>query len=279
MNRVMAALLGFALWAATPLAAQEPESRFFTTSDGYRIHYLTAGTQGSWVVLLHGYTDSARRMWFTTGIAPALAKTHRVVAIDHLNHGQSDRPEQGGVGRVQDVVALMDLLGITRAHIHGYSMGGAMTTTLLYEHPARFITAGFGGSGFRETDPDLNNLASSFDRSAPEGARGGRAGRGGARSAQPAGGGQAQTGARAGGGLSVFARPLDLTKVTIPVLGINGEFDAPYAKTHRMWRELRIFHNVVLPGLTHFTAIAVGAPMPPQFITSMVGFIDAYDER
>lgn len=161
-----------AMFVASDLGAQEPESHFFTTSDGVRIHYLTMGTGGSWVVLLHGYTDSARRMWFSTGIAPALADRHRVVAIDHRNHGQSDRLEPGGQGRAEDVVELMDLLGIERAHIHGYSMGGAITGTLLRMIPGRFITAGFGGSGIRETDPALAEIAASFDNSgpAPEGA-------------------------------------------------------------------------------------------------------------
>src|SRR5262245_32402934 len=108
-----------------------PADGFFTASDGVKIHYLTAGSSGSWVVLIHGYMDSAERMWFRTGIAPALAKSHRVVAIDNRNHGQSDRPQAGGSGRAQDVVELMDHLKIPRAHIHGYSMGGAFTGQLL----------------------------------------------------------------------------------------------------------------------------------------------------
>jgi hypothetical protein len=66
--------------------------------------------------------------------------------------------------------------------------------------------------------------------------------------------------------------------VTVPVLAVNGELDAPYAKTMRLWRELDTFHNVVLPGLDHFTAIGVRGSMPQQYIDSMVGFIDTYDE-
>ena len=118
-----------ALLAAAPLFAQE--SAFFKTSDGVKIHYLTMGGSGSWVVLVHGYTDTAQRMWFTTGIAPALAKKHRVVALDNRNHGESDKPEANGPGRAQDVVELMDHLKIAKAHIHGYSMGGALTGQLL----------------------------------------------------------------------------------------------------------------------------------------------------
>ena len=61
-------------------------------------------------------------------------------------------------------------------------------------------------------------------------------------------------------------------------MAINGEFDRPNAKTHRPWRELRDFTNVVLPGKSHLTAIA--APyMPPQYLDSVVRFIDANDPK
>jgi len=139
---------------ASGAAAQDVKDGFFTASDGVKIHYLTLGDRGSWVVLIHGYSDSARRMWFTTGIAPQIAKSHRVVAIDNRNHGQSDKPQPGGSGRADDVIELMDYLKIDKAHIHGYSMGGGFVGQLLGKIPGRFITAGFGGSGMTETDPD-----------------------------------------------------------------------------------------------------------------------------
>ena len=81
--------------AAPPVMVGQQDG-FFTTKDGVKIHYLTHGTTGSWVVLVHGYSDSAQRMWFNTGIAPEIAKRHRVVAIDNRNHGQSDKPQPGG---------------------------------------------------------------------------------------------------------------------------------------------------------------------------------------
>ena len=116
---------------ATPPVMVGQKDGFFTTKDGVKIHYLTYGDSGSWVVLVHGYSDSAQRMWFNTGIAPEIAKHHRVVAIDNRNHGQSDKPQPGGSGRAQDVVELMDHLKIDRAHIHGYSMGGGIVGSLL----------------------------------------------------------------------------------------------------------------------------------------------------
>ena len=255
-------------------------SGFFTASDGVKIHYLTAGTTGSWVVLIHGYSDSAQRMWFTTGIAPALAKNHRVVAIDNRNHGESDKPQPNGTGRAMDVIELMDHLKIQKAHIHGYSMGGGMTGQLLGIAPQRFITAGFGGSGMTETDPELRAKAASMDEKLPK-AEGQDAAamdrfRSRVAAARPTTAPAPNTSPVS---LNTAAPAVDLSKLRIPIIAINGAFDNPYSKTHRLWREAATFQNVILPGKTHFTAIAVGGPMPQQYIEATVKFIDSYDER
>lgn len=255
--------------------ADEPKHDFFTTSDGVKIHYMTLGDQGSWVVLIHGYTDTAQRMWFSTGIAQALAKNHRVVALDNRNHGQSDAPQPNGMGRAEDVIELMDLLKIDKAHIHGYSMGGGITGRLLASHPERFITAAFGGSGISETDEKLREQAAALDPPMPEpqGVEAAAFQRLRERAASlRAGGGQ---GARGPAGPPPIE--IDLKKVTVPVLAINGEFDRPYSKTQRMWRELNDFRNVVLPGLNHMSAIMVGGPMPQQYIDALVDFINSND--
>ena len=265
-------LAAFVLTAST-LFAQDSAS--FTTSDGVKIHYLTMGNGGSWVVLIHSYTDTAQRMWFTTGIAPVLAKHHRVVALDNRNHGQSDKPVANGPGRAQDVVELMDHLKIAKAHIHGYSMGGGMTGQLLAMIPQRFITAGFGGSGMAETDPALRAQAAAMDDALPK-AQGADAEamsrfRSRVTSLNPA---ARATPAAAGDA----PHAADLTTLAIPIIAINGSFDSPYAKTHRIWREAHVFENVILSEKTHLTAIAVGGPMPPQYADAMSRFIDAYDE-
>jgi pimeloyl-ACP methyl ester carboxylesterase/uncharacterized glyoxalase superfamily protein PhnB len=250
----------------------EPAEGFFTTSDGVKIHYLTLGNRGSWVVLIHGYSDTAQRMWFTTGIAPVLARNHRVVALDNRNHGASDKPQAGGPGRAQDIVELMDHLKIEKAHIHGYSMGGALTGQLLTMIPGRFITAGFGGSGLQETDPALRAQAAALDEAAPK-AQGEDAAameRFRARVATILPAASATPAASAG-------PPVNVAALTIPILAINGSFDTPYAKTHRLWREAKTFQNVILPGKTHLTAVAVGGPMPPEYADAMSRFIDQFD--
>jgi pimeloyl-ACP methyl ester carboxylesterase len=243
---------------------------YFTTSDGITIHYLMAGTTGSWVVLIHGYSDNAQRMWFRTGIAPALAKNHRVVALDNRNHGKSDAPAPGDSGRAEDIVELMDRLKIDRAHIHGYSMGGGLTGRLLGMIPNRFITAGFGGSGVPETDPALRAQADAMDEALPK-AQGDDA-------AAMQRFRQRVATSRPQGSRPVSAQPpaIDLKTLNIPILAVNGSFDNPYAKTQRLWREARVFQNVVLDGKTHLTAISSNGA-PPLYIESMVRFIEAYD--
>ena len=264
-------LIAAVLLSASSVYAQD--SATFTTSDGVKIHYLMMGNSGSWVVLIHGYSDTAQRMWFTSGIAQVLAKRHRVVALDNRNHGQSDKPVPNGPGRAQDVVELMDHLKIAKAHIHGYSMGGALTGQLLAIIPARFITAGFGGSGLAESDPALRAQATAMDDALPkpQGADADAMSRFRARMASLA--------PAAGSAPANAGTPsLDLTKLAVPIIAINGSFDSPHAKTQRLWREANVFENVILPEKTHLTAIAVGGPMPPQYVHAMRRFIDAFDE-
>jgi pimeloyl-ACP methyl ester carboxylesterase len=281
MKRTASVFLAILVFSLPCLAQAPSASGFFTASDGVKIHYLTAGNTGSWVVLIHGYMDSAQRMWFTTGIAPALAKNHRVVALDNRNHGESDKPQPNGTGRALDVIELMDHLKIQKAHIHGYSMGGGMTGQLLAIAPQRFITAGFGGSGLTETDPELRSKAAAMDEKLPK-AEGRDAEamdrfRTRVASARPA---TAATPATVPTTPPTPTTPaVDLTKLSIPIIAINGAFDSPYSKTHRLWREAGTFQNVILPGKTHLTAIAVGGPMPQQYIDATVKFIDSYDER
>ena len=47
----------------------------------------------------------------------------------------------------------------------------------------------------------------------------------------------------------------------------------------RMWLELDIFQNAVLPGHDHGSAIMVGGPMPQRYIDEMVAFIEQHAGR
>jgi len=239
---------------------------------------MTLGSKGSWVVLIHGYTDNAERMFFKTGIAQALAKNHRVVAIDNRNHGASDIPEPRGLGRAEDTLELMDHLKIQKAHIHGYSMGGGFTARLMASNPERFITAIFGGSGIYESDDTLRAAAAALDPSMPE-PQGAEA----AAFKQLRDSSAARTAAAAqtqpNAPVAAPRQPLniDLKTIRFPVLAINGAYDRPYSKTQRLWRELPNFQNVIIPKKNHVSAIMVGGSMPPEYIDALTKFINAND--
>lgn len=255
--------------------AGEGKHEYFTTSDGVKIHYVTLGSKGSWVVLVHGYTDNAERMFFKTGIAQTLARTHRVVALDNRNHGKSDKPEPNGNGRYEDTIELMDHLKIQKAHIHGYSMGGGIVARIMANNPERMITAIFGGSGIGEMDDKLRAGAAALDPAMPE-PQGAEADAFKVLRESSA----ARTKAAATIPNPPAPRPpltVDLKAIQFPVLAINGEYDRPYSKTQRLWRELANFQNVILAKKNHVSAIMIGGPMPPEYIDALTKFINAND--
>ena len=273
-GNVLYAVLSLPLLTATVWADGKPTHGYLVASDDVKIHYLIQG-RGTPVVLIHGYTGSAEGNWFSNGVAAALAARHRVVAIDVRGHGRSDKPHDAamyGDRLWMDVIELMDHLAIDCAHIHGYSMGGGITASLLARHPERFLTASFGGSGIPEVDPD-------WIAKAPKDKEGTDPLEEEARKklqASPTRDEKALEAVRAGFGANRQRGAMDLAKLTIPVLAINGEFDRPIAKTHRMQRELQNFKSVVLPGKSHLTAIMAGY-IPELYITSLAAFIDAND--
>jgi pimeloyl-ACP methyl ester carboxylesterase len=280
------------LTAGAALAQNKPEHKYFKTSDGVKIHFMVKG-KGTPVILIHGYTGSAEGNWFSNGIAEALALNHMVVAIDCRNHGLSDKPQPMGPGKAEDVIEMMDHLKIQKAHLHGYSMGGGIVGRLMAMIPDRIITAGFGGSGIQEVDPDWRAKAPK-DKEGRDPQEDEASSRLRTRRAKDLGitleeyqkqlaqRQEQQRAALAASREQGAARPagpqLDLTRITFPVMAVNGEFDRPLAKTVRMHRELRNFTNVVLPGKSHLTAIMAGY-MPKEYLESVVKFIKANDPK
>jgi pimeloyl-ACP methyl ester carboxylesterase len=291
-RRNILSIVFFLLTVGAVFAQNKVEHKYFTTSDGVKIHFMVKG-KGAPVILIHGYTGSAEGNWFSNGIADALAVNHMVIAIDCRNHGLSDNPQPMGPGKAEDVIELMDHLKIQKAHLHGYSMGGGIVGRLMAMIPDRFITAGFGGSGIQEIDPEWRAKAPK-DKEGRDPQEDEASAKLRAKRAKDLGvtleeyqkrlaeRQERQSAALAAANAQAAARPagpqLDLTKITFPVLAINGEFDRPLAKTVRMGRELRNFTNVVLPGKSHLTAIMAGY-MPKEYLESVVKFINANDPK
>ncbi|HRW38787.1 MAG: alpha/beta fold hydrolase [Acidimicrobiales bacterium] len=90
------------------------------------------------ILLLHGWAVTADLNWFPA--YPGLAERYRVVALDHRGHGRGIRPRHGIVTLpdcADDAVALLDVLGVERAVVVGYSMGGAVAQLVWHRHPGR----------------------------------------------------------------------------------------------------------------------------------------------
>ena len=158
--------------AAPPLCQAQPSAGASFDSNGVKIAYVDKG-RGEPVLLIHGFTGSYARHWEAPGVIDALEKAgYRATAIDCRGHGQSGKPHevsQYGMEMVRDVVRLLDHLHIERAHIVGYSMGGAIATQLLVKHADRLLTvtllgAGWAGEDLSVTNAQMLALADSFAR-------------------------------------------------------------------------------------------------------------------
>lgn len=119
-------------------------------SAGVNIHYEEHGS-GDPVVLVHGFASRASHNWELTGWYKALAPQYRVIAMDCRGHGDSAKPrsraEYSGTIMEDDVIRLLDRLGIARTLLMGYSMGARIAMGLLAHHPERLRAVVLGGIG------------------------------------------------------------------------------------------------------------------------------------
>jgi pimeloyl-ACP methyl ester carboxylesterase len=170
LRRTAVLLLALTTTAVALARAQAPAEDKTFDSGGVKIRYVDVG-RGEPVVLIHGFSSSVEAIWGQTKVLDALAKDFRVIAFDVRGHGKSDKPHDPasyGLNVVEDVTRLLDHLGIAKAHIVGYSMGGAITGKFITLHPDRVLSAVFGGSAPRLGTPaaverEANELAESLE--------------------------------------------------------------------------------------------------------------------
>ncbi len=107
---------------------------------GITLHLDQAGpADGAPVLLLHGFPDT-HRSW--RGQLPALADAgFRAIAPDLRGYGGSSKPRRVVDYRVDalldDIVALLDRLGLPRAHLVGHDWGGVLAWALAMRQPER----------------------------------------------------------------------------------------------------------------------------------------------
>jgi pimeloyl-ACP methyl ester carboxylesterase len=115
----------------------------YVRNDGARLIDTSSGTlqvldqgnrQGSPIVLIHCYTCS---MDWWDHLAPLLERDHRVIRVDLLGHGGSDKPSAGYSidDQASAVAEALAKLGVVGATVVGHSLGGSVVTALAEQSP------------------------------------------------------------------------------------------------------------------------------------------------
>jgi pimeloyl-ACP methyl ester carboxylesterase len=86
------------------------------------------------VVLIHCYTCALD--WWDR-MRPALERRHRVVAVDLLGHGGSEKPDSGYTPphQAELLAQALERLGVRHATVVGHSLGGIVAVALAERHP------------------------------------------------------------------------------------------------------------------------------------------------
>jgi pimeloyl-ACP methyl ester carboxylesterase len=103
--------------------------------DGGDLQIAEGGPRsGDPIVLVHCFTCAID--WWD-GMRPPLESRHRVIAIDLLGFGGSEKPDSGySIESQADVVAeALSRLGVRDATVAGHSLGGTVVTALAERHP------------------------------------------------------------------------------------------------------------------------------------------------
>jgi pimeloyl-ACP methyl ester carboxylesterase len=115
----------------------------YTKANGLNVYYEEHG-QGEPLILLHGGTVS--QAYYSTQIA-TLQKKYRVITPDLRGHGKTDNPYKQFSYRAmcEDLASLIDVLGIKRPLIFGYSDGGQVALELAMNYPRHLAALAIGG--------------------------------------------------------------------------------------------------------------------------------------
>lgn len=129
----------------------------FVTVNGVSTHFHDVGA-GDPVLLIHGSGPgvSAWANWQHT--VPVLAQGARVVALDLVGYGLTDRPDDVVYSLrtwTDHVWGLLDQLGIEKVSVIGNSLGGRIALQMAEDHPERLhrlVLMGAPGVGMEVTD-------------------------------------------------------------------------------------------------------------------------------
>jgi pimeloyl-ACP methyl ester carboxylesterase len=115
--------------------AQTPMRTGYAPVNGLQMYYEVHGSGGTPLLLLHGGLFDIDLQF--GALIPGLAATREVIAADFQGHGRTndiDRP-LSSADLASDVIGLLRHLGVARADVFGFSVGGATALQLAIKHP------------------------------------------------------------------------------------------------------------------------------------------------
>jgi pimeloyl-ACP methyl ester carboxylesterase len=247
--------------------------------DHVRTFFEDSGGRGQPVLVYPGFADPLDYAK-TSPLAQALEEDFRLIFADHRGQGRSDKPHEIAaydlITRTADVIAILDTLGIERAHYIGFSLGARLGFAVGEHAPQRLHTLVLCGNQPYEwpRGPML--------RAVSEAADAGRAGGMvafveswessiGERFAEP---GRTWTLANDPLALEALLRsslaeaPIsqDLTKWGVPCLIYAGAEDEMHEGAARAAAEIPRAVFLSLPGHTHFSAERVADELIPHVV-------------
>ena len=128
-----------------PIREQAPAVEGYATVPGAKLWYWDTGGDGEPLVLCHPGSQSSQ-VWLYQ--QPAFAEAgYRVIAYSRRGHYKSDRvAEENGGTLVGDLAALLDFLGVGKAHVLGAAAGGIAAVGFAIVQPARVISLILAGT-------------------------------------------------------------------------------------------------------------------------------------
>jgi (E)-2-((N-methylformamido)methylene)succinate hydrolase len=130
------------------MEAEEPD---MTQHDPSGTAYAVTGPDGALVVVLVHGLGLNRAVW--QWLVPVLAGRFRVVSYDLVGHGESASPVgQPVLGDLAGQLAgLLDHLGVAKAAIVGFSLGGMVARRFAQDYPGRTLALGILHSAHRRS--------------------------------------------------------------------------------------------------------------------------------
>ena len=258
MKRGVATLgLLVAIWACFACghatAGQGTQDRFLD-SNGVRIRFHVLG-QGPPVVLIHGFGESLE-FWNQTGVVRALSPHFQVIAMDVRGHGRNSKPHDPksyGTELSGDIVRLLRHIGVTKAHVDGYSMGALVALDFAVLHQGHTLSVLLGGAGWNspETLDEFRLQAEAFEN-----------GRVPVRE-----GDDAKALAAMLRGLRVLSED-EVRRIQVPVAALIGANDRFMANVRRLSAVLPGLKVMEIPDADHATA-----PEHPEFAEELLAFL------